>query len=159
MEAINAGKDALNITNSILSSLNKAQDWGVLDMVGGDFVSTMVKNGHLDDAQSKLQRLQKALSKFKVELADIKINMDNVQVNTDGFIRMADYFFDGLFVDFAVQNKINNSRSTLKEVENKISMVLEKLKVINRDLDNKETGLKNELEYFVKNINSVVLPK
>ena len=51
----------------------------------------------------------------------------DVRVNVDGFLRFADYFFDGIFVDFAVMDHISNSAEQVQAVHARISDVLERL--------------------------------
>ena len=94
-EAVSAGRSAMETADSILSELNDADSWNTWDMFGGGGIITHVaKHGNLDDAQDLVEVLQGKLRRFKTELADIRINAD-MQVNIDGFLRFADYFFDG----------------------------------------------------------------
>lgn len=72
-------------------------------------LSDMVKHSHLDEAQQRVKYLQVQLRRFKTELTDVTIHAD-IQVSIDGFLRFADYFFDGLFADWAVLDKINNPK-------------------------------------------------
>ena len=98
-EAVSAGRSALGTADSVLSELDDADGWNTWDMIGGGGIIThMAKHSHLDDAQEKVEQLQGKLRRFKTELADINIQAD-MQVNIDGFLRFADYFFDGLFAD------------------------------------------------------------
>ena len=129
-EAISAGSRALAIADSILSSLDSAEGWGTWDLVGGGMLSDLAKHSHLDEAQAKVQQLQNELYNFKTELADVAVQAD-MQINIDGFLRFADYFFDGLFADWAVLDKINQSQSNMQHTRNQIEDVLSKL----RDMD------------------------
>lgn len=113
-EAISAGSRARNTINSILSSLNNAEDWGTLDLFGGGVLSDLAKHSHLDDAQEKVETLQEELRRFKTELADVTIQAD-LQIRVDGFLRFADYFFDSFFTDWAVMDKINQSQASVQK--------------------------------------------
>ena len=39
--------------------------------------------------------------RFKTELADVEITAD-LQITVDGFLKFADFFFDGLFTDLSL---------------------------------------------------------
>lgn len=125
-EAISAGNQAKRIADAVLSELDDAEDWGTWDLLGGGFLSDLEKHSSLDDAQEKIEQLQVQLRRFKTELADVTIQAD-MQVNVDGFLRFADYFFDGLFADWAVLNKIEESQERVKQTRCQIEAVLQKL--------------------------------
>lgn len=125
-EAISAGNQAKRIADAVLSELDDAEDWGTWDLLGGGFLSDLAKHSSLDDAQEKIEQLQVQLRRFKTELADVTIQAD-MQVNVDGFLRFADYFFDGLFADWAVLNKIEESQERVKQTRCQIEAVLQKL--------------------------------
>lgn len=125
-EAISAGNTALNTANQILSSLGSAESWGTFDLLGGGVMTDLVKHSHLDEAQRCTEQLQAQLRRFQTELADVTIQLD-VQVNVDGFLRFADYFFDGIFADWAVMDKISQAQSQIQSVKNQIETALAKL--------------------------------
>ena len=114
-EAINAGSGAQATADRILGELESADNWNTWDMFGGGgMITHMAKHSHLDQAQDLTEELQQKLRRFKTELADIQITADS-QVNIDGFLRFADYFFDGLFVDWSVGNRIKQSRTSISD--------------------------------------------
>lgn len=128
-EAITAGKSALVIVESIQKSLGDAEGWGTWDMLGGGLLSTMFKHDALDEAQGKVEGLQVALRRFRNELVDVEISAD-LQLTLDDFTQFADYFFDGLFVDWTVQSEISKSQARVEETEDQIRSVLEQLDVM-----------------------------
>lgn len=133
-EAVSAGKRALNTTNRILSSLDDAEGWGIYDMIGGGLISGIAKHGHLDDAQAEVQMLRSELREFKTELSDVTISAD-VQISIDGFLRFADYFFDGLIADWAVMDSINRSQADVTKTKAQILKVLDELENLSRHED------------------------
>lgn len=134
-EAINAGKSALGRTDYVLSSLDSAKNWSTFDMLGGGVLTDMVKHDHLRTAQNGINSLQSALRRFKTELTDIKIE-SNIQVEIEGFLHFADYFFDGLFVDWMVHDKINQSKTKVSETKDKIQKIVRKLDAMLITCDN-----------------------
>lgn len=148
-EAVSAGQSALGTADSVLSELEDADGWNTWDIIGGGGIIThMAKHGHLDDAQEKVEQLQGKLRCFKTELADINIQAD-MQVNIDGFLRFADYFFDGLFADWAVGDKISESQSSVQEVKNQINSALSKLSSMDVASDREIAALKSRIEELI----------
>lgn len=125
-EAVAAGRYALQASTEILSKLDSAHSWGTWDLIGGGLLTDMMKHSRLDEAQRGVEELQVRLRRFKTELADVKIEADT-EVSVNGFLRFADYFFDGLFVDWAVLDKINRSREQIQKTDNQIRSVLQRL--------------------------------
>ena len=148
-EAISAGYSARSTADRILSELEDADGWNTWDILGGGGIIThMAKHSHLDEAQDLVQELQSQLRRFKTELADIQISA-NMQVNIDGFLRFADYFFDGLFADWAVGDKINQSLSSVSNTKSEINRMLDKLNDMEKAVDQKIQQKKTKLEQFV----------
>ena len=148
-EAISAGYSARGTADRILSELNSADGWNTWDMFGGGGIIThMAKHSHLDSAQDLVSELQSKLRRFKTELADIQISA-NMQVNVDGFLRFADYFFDGLFADWAVGDRINQSMNSVSSTKSQISRTLDKLSSMEKAADREISRLKLQLEDLV----------
>ena len=132
-EAINAGSGAQATADRILGELESADNWNTWDMFGGGgMITHMAKHSHLDQAQDLTEELQQKLRRFKTELADIQITADS-QVNIDGFLRFADYFFDGLFVDWSVGNRIKQSRTSISDTRKQITRTLDQLNAMEQE--------------------------
>lgn len=144
-EAIVVGKRVLDRGSLILSKLDSAQGWGTWDIVGGGLVSDMVKHSHLDEAQGQAEALQRDLRQFQTELADVDISSD-MQVNVDGFLRFADYFFDGIFADWAVLDKISASRRQVETTMTQVRQVLNRLESQKTEAETKERETKGRLD-------------
>lgn len=148
-EAISAGNAALGTTQQVLSSLDSAEGWGTWDLFGGGLISDLAKHSHLDEAQGAIEHLQSQLRRFKTELADVTIHAD-MQVNVDGFLRFADYFFDGLFADWAVLDKISQSQSQVQNTKNQIEGVLSRLNSMMQAVDQEQTQIKTKIDTLVR---------
>ncbi|MBQ5642486.1 MAG: hypothetical protein IIV13_01870 [Bacteroidaceae bacterium] len=148
-EAISAGYSARSTADRILSELESADGWNTWDMFGGGGIIThMAKHSHLDEAQDLVSDLQSKLRRFKTELADIQITA-NMQVNIDGFLRFADYFFDGLFADWAVGDKISQSMNSVSSTKSQISRTLDKLNSMEQAADRRIASLKQQLDELI----------
>lgn len=125
-EAISAGNRARSIIEGIEKHLSDAEGWGTWDLLGGGLITDLAKHSHLDEAQKQIENLQVQLRRFKTELADIKISAD-VHISIDGFLRFADYFFDGLIADWTVMDKISQAQSEVAGVKRKVENMLSRL--------------------------------
>ena len=72
--------------------------------------------------------------RVKTELADVEITAD-LQVTVDSFLKFADFFFDGLFADWAVLDHINQAQSRVENTKGQIKRVLALLKKMREDID------------------------
>jgi len=147
-EAISAGQVAEYFSERILDSLNSAENWGTWDLIGGGLVADLAKHSHLDTAQDMVEDLQIQLRKFKTELADIRIQTD-AKVNLDSFTRFADYFFDGLFMDYTVLEKIRNSEESVMDTNRKIGDVLYKLKKMRDEYEKKQSEIETKINNLI----------
>ena len=126
-EALSAGRQALSTVDAILDDLDDAGGWAAWDTFGGGgLLSDIMKHDHLDEAQTKINKLQIELRNFKTELSDVEVHAD-IQVQIEEFLKFADYFFDGLFADWAVMDKIEQSENQVKHTKNEILSVISKL--------------------------------
>jgi len=149
-EAISAGNTALATANSILSSLDSAGSWATWDVLGGGLISDLAKHEHLDAAQSLVETLQIQLRRFRTELADTTIEA-YIEVRIDDFLRFADFFFDGLFADWTVMNRITESQNKISDTVGKIQTVLNKLSSMLNSTDTEQQNAKAKLDEIIKN--------
>jgi len=150
-EAISAGHHAERTADWILESLSSAQSWGTFDLLGGGLIADIAKHSHLDEAQGMVERLQEALRRFKTELADVEIIAD-MQISIDGFLRFADYFFDGLFADWSVMNRISEATGQVEKVKSQIATVLGKLNGASASIKAQKSSAESRLQELVKKI-------
>lgn len=147
-EAVAAGRNALRTTENICASLKNAQSWSTWDMIGGSLWTDMAKHSELDDAQRQVKELQTDLRRFQTELADIQISAD-LTVRIDGFLRFADWFFDGFFVDWTVMSKINDSQRETEKIKSQVERVLNHLSMMDKKLVSEIENQRNRLEQLV----------
>lgn len=150
-EAVAAGQDALAIAEQIADNLNSAENWGIWDLAGGGLFADLAKHGHLDDAQSSVESLQSQLRRFKTELADVTIDAD-FQVSIDGFLRVADYFFDGIFTDWAVLDRIHQSQNQVQDTKNEIYSVLNYLQTLIDHAVAEKADIQRQIEHLVDSV-------
>lgn len=83
-EAIDAGYRAINSLKTARDNLNSAKNWGLLDMFGGGFFSTMLKHSKIDQARQNMEQAKYDLRNFSRELNDVNIACD-LNINIGDF--------------------------------------------------------------------------
>lgn len=147
-EAIQAGKKALATAERIAEFLNSAKGWSTWDMLGGGALADFGKYKELDQVQELVEELQRELHGLKAELADAAIQPD-IQVKIDGFLRFADYFFDGIFTDLAAREQIQLSMEQAQKTAGQLQSVLARLEVTQSMLEKERAQLREELELCI----------
>lgn len=151
-EALEAGVEAGRLVEDVLDCLNSADSWATFDIFGGGFITDAVKYSHLDDAQNLIEELQGQLRRFKTELADVTIDSElNIQI--DGFLQFADYFFDNLFTDWAVMEKIHNSQLQVENTGDQIRRVMEKLGQMKEEVQRQKAEACEKRDALVVQVN------
>ena len=149
-EAIEAGKEVFTELERVNDSLNSASDWGMWDIMGGGLMTDMIKHSNLDDAKSKLNNAQSLMRNFRTELADVNMNLD-IHIDTDGFIKFADFFFDGLFADISMQNRISNSQESVVSSKRKVENVISQLERLMMKESNSINSYEDKIADVVNN--------
>ena len=125
-EAIEAGRRALNSLRTAKENLNSAKNWGLVDMFGGGFFTTMLKHSKMDQAKRNMEQAKYDLRSFSRELNDVNMAC-NLNINTGDFLSFADYFFDGFVVDWVVQDRINNAKRQVEEAIRRTESIVSQL--------------------------------
>jgi hypothetical protein len=130
-EALVAGQAAQRQLEQVVQELRGAQDWGTWDLWGGGMVATHLKHNRIDQARLFAVQAQATLNRFKRELGDLGKNLV-ADIEIGSFSLFADYFFDGLIMDLAVQSKISSALGSAQLAECRVDTVVSMLL---RDLD------------------------
>lgn len=149
-EAVAAGKSVLEKIAVVKDNLDHAHGWGTWDILGGGMISDVMKHSYLENAQTAVNSIQTLLHRFHTELTDIKLE-ENLTVQIDGFTKFADFFFDGIFADWAVQSKINSSIDEISSLHSKVDRVMDKLNALRRTTESNLTSTKLQLNNFIEN--------
>ncbi len=148
-EAINAGNNTMTCINHALDALQSAENWGTLDMLGGGVLSTMAKRDKMSQAQSYMSDMQKWIGIFARELKDIDTTI-NADLQLDSFLGFADYFFDGFFVDWAVQSKINSAQDKVRNTYNEVEHILRNLSNEANNLNNRRSKINHAITMLIE---------
>ena len=99
--------------------LKGAKNWGIFDMLGGGFLTGMVKHSKMRQAQSAMTDITSELKVLQRELHDVSDTMEIRMKNTD-LDMVLDLFFDNIFTDWNTQSKIGAALKDLEELESDI---------------------------------------
>ncbi len=138
-EALRAGNSLMNGLEGVKENLTSAGNWGIWDMLGGGLISTAMKHSKIDDAKNEINKVQSLLNTFHRELRDVGEVIDVRGIEIGSFLTFADYFFDGLFVDWSVQSRINEAKDRVDDTIYRVNSIMNKL---NRELE--EVNIKEE---------------
>lgn len=125
-EAADAGNRALRSLKAAQENLDSAKNWGIWDMLGGGFLSTMAKHSKMDRAKENLAKARSDLKNFSRELQDVNMAC-HLDIETGDFLSFADWFFDGFVVDWMVQDRINQASRQVEEAIHRVEGVLNQL--------------------------------
>lgn len=148
-EAIYAGENAYNALIEMKEPLKSAKGWGTWDLLGGGFFSDLMKHSHLDDANRLSYNVQHQLKVFQKELTDVN-EFTEIKVDIGSFAKFADFFFDGLFADWFVQSKINESLSNVESAIGRVKSLLEDLRRNLKDLIREKEQLESEINEILE---------
>ena len=147
-EAVAVGKELLMAANSAKNSLDSAKNWGIFDIAGGDMISSIAKHNKINEAEEQFRRVSSLISRFNKELEDI--NLQGLPFSSITIV--FDIFFDNIFTDFSVQNKINDSLNNVRDLIRKVENILYTLRSQKDSLNIKISNKRKEYDTFIESI-------
>lgn len=123
-EAVYAGERALDSLYEAQNQLRKARNWGIYDILGGGFFSSLIKHSKIDNARTCIERAKYDLQSFSRELQDVSYDLD---VDIGGFLTFFD-FMDSFFADLLVQSRISDASRRVDEAIDKVQEILSSLR-------------------------------
>lgn len=125
-EAIDAAEEAILSLQRAEDYLMKASRWGLVDILGGGPLVTLVKRNHMRSADEEMEQARNALYQFSRELNDVAL-FSSFEMDTSDILGFADFFFDNAITDFLVQNKIENAKAQVKEAIARVQQIQREL--------------------------------
>ena len=150
-EAIEAGKAVLAGLDGVVGFLKSARNWGTFDLLGGGLIATAVKHSRIDRARESVHHVQQLLRIFQRELADIDSRTD-IEIDIGSFARFADYFFDGLIVDWVVQSKIGRSLDSAVQAAERVRSVVQQLQSNLKDAQTKRNVIEQQKQQLIEQV-------
>lgn len=149
-EALAAGRTVHNNLEQMLDSLQSAGNWGTFDMLGGGLLATAVKHSRVDEARELAYQAQEGLRRFQRELADVSQAGGALAIDIGSFETFADFFFDGLIMDWVVQSKIHNAMDSTTQVQRQVSAILSQLEAQQAQIQRHSSELEREKERLIE---------
>lgn len=147
-ESILAGNKLNNEIIQAIKLLDSAKTWGTIDLLGGDFISSLAKHKKVDEAQRHFSRISNLLDNFNKELKDINISSLNFSSTSIAF----DVFFDNIFTDISVNSQINKAYGDMCNLKKRVSSILNKLIENKNNLNHIIDVKRKDYDDFIKNI-------
>ena len=144
-EAIGTGEIAQGSLKTLETLLNKANDWSTFDMFSDSMLADIMKRENLSKAQQQLQIAKGKLQVFQRELQDVDIEKLSVP-EIVGFDFVMDFFFDNIFFDYTVKQKIKDSLIKVRGILDKVNHALNSLYQNKSVLDERLVKLNSELK-------------
>ncbi len=125
-EALQAADNALFHLRQAQRQLRSARNWGLYDLFGGGFFSTLIKHSKMNRARNEVEAARDAVCRFSRELSDVA-GSAQFEMDTDDFLSFADYFFDGFMADYMMQSRIGRARDQVDNAIVRISRIRDQL--------------------------------
>jgi hypothetical protein len=111
-EASEAARTALGALARLDRTLGSASAWSTYDtFLNGGLVGSMIKHDRLDQAAKEAAHADQCLVVLRTELADVDGSGPlTASVAVDGLTRFVDVWFDNIFTDFAVRDRIGRAK-------------------------------------------------
>ena len=126
-EALGAADDAADALAQADNLLSSARGWSTADtFFDGGLLTDMVKYDRMDQAQALMRRADDALSDLGVELADVGMEpVGGVEITQ--LVRAFDVWFDNIFSDWAVRERIGEAATRVAEARGAVGEVRRRL--------------------------------
>ncbi len=127
-EAIHAADRVISAASSALGHLDSAEGWATYDVWSrGGILSHMAKYEHIDDAQAQMNHLSSLIRDFESELKDVNMHQVCQTVGIDSTTRAVDFWFDNIFTDLNVRDKIREDISQVNLLIRQVESIINKL--------------------------------
>ncbi len=155
-EAICAANRVTSTAYSALGQLESAESWATFDAwTRGGIISHIAKYDHIDNAQKDFNLLNSELKNFQKELLDINIDSTYDSIEIDSSTRAVDFWFDNIFTDLRVRDKIKENMGTLTQLNTKINKAVSKLESNRAEIKKKLGDIELKKINLVKSIDGI----
>ncbi|GAA1145897.1 hypothetical protein [Nocardioides aquiterrae] len=146
-EAAAAGEIAATCLARADELLGKAGDWASYDtFLGGGMFTDAMKYDRMDQAQRLLHDADLALRRFAHELADVGLQATVQGLSVDGLTQAFDVWFDNIFTDWSVKNRISDAARRTAEAAQAVHDLRVRLDRRQRELADRQAALRAERE-------------
>lgn len=134
-EAFYIGQKILRYVDEAIDALDSAKSWSTVDMLGGGFLTDVVKYDHIDKAESIMQKVEVGLMRYQEELKDVSNGWDSGYEYLSNSHRLMDFMLDNIFTDVSNYNKIQDNLSSLENLLNQITTSQHRLSTLRKQVE------------------------
>lgn len=150
-EAIHAADRVIAAASSALGHLDSAEGWATYDVWSrGGILSHMAKYEHIDDAQAQMNYLSSLIRDFESELKDVNMHQVCQNVGIDSTTRAVDFWFDNIFTDLNVRDKIREDIS-------QVNLLIRQVEGIVNQLESNKSELKKGMHEAQRGKDNLVM--
>lgn len=134
LEAKVVANRVLDLLDDVEKQLKSAKNWGVVDLLGGGFLSSVIKHSKIDKAESLFRKVHRELVQLQKELGDINLSLDDSSFRIRDFDRFLDIVFDNVISDWMTQSRVNESLREVERLRYEIQQVFETLGKLEKEV-------------------------
>lgn len=105
------------------TELEAAKNWGILDILGGDFLISMLKRRRIQKVNEGIELVGEKLKRAQKELADVNLTLVTGIADSRND-RLWDIWADNIITDFRVQGELKQTEQNLKKLEQDVRQLL-----------------------------------
>ena len=128
-EAIDAGRRALDALEEAADALDDAKRWGIVDILGGGVLTSVVKHARLAEAEKSLSCARAQIMSFSHEMADVR-EVAALSADLGSWTAFFDIALDNWLTDVFVQRDISDAADRVDEAIEKVSAAVCRLEAI-----------------------------
>lgn len=153
-EAISAASRVLSAASNAVNHLESAEGWATYDVWSrGGIISHMAKYDHIDDAQAELNRLSSLMKDFEKELRDVNMYEICAYTGIDSTTRTIDFWFDNIFTDLNVRDKIRDDMGQVQNLMGQIKNAVRKLESNKAEIKIRISQTESQKNNLIMNFN------
>ena len=125
--AIEVGREVYYCLKRAEEKLDKAADWGLVDIFFANFITSSLKHRRIADANAEIEQARGYLRQLSRTL-DHTVLPESLNVEVNQITRIADVAFASRVMDVFFQNKINDSIEQIQKSREQVKIVVKELK-------------------------------
>ena len=150
-EAIRAANRVIATAEGAMGHLESAESWATYDVwFKSGIFSHMAKYEHIDNAEEAFNRLNFLMDDLRRELKDINISEMPGFSGIDSTTRTIDFWFDNIFTDLNVRDRIREDSEQLRRLRSRIHDVI-------RMLEGKRSAINGEIAAIRNKRNELII--
>ena len=126
LEAERELKRSIALIDDIDKEIAKAKDWGIVDILGGSGISSLLKRGKINNINDYLLKLRYQMQNTQRELVPFRFLTD-IEIPNSFADNFFDIGFDNVFSDISTQDKLRDTEMKLMELRYFLQKVLDKV--------------------------------